>query len=267
MVAHRRIAVLTAVLATLLTPAAALAHPIDDPTLHVDPSVKDCSVRFASNLTQPAFHRFVREFGSVSAFKQGASPTPLAAGDVVLSAEWMSFSVEEHAAAWNDTFTHPTAHHPLGAEKSFPKLHLRGGLTDRLEVGAFYSANPEANYGWAGIDVRYAALDQREGDSVSLALRGAYTKTLYVSDMDMHTVTADVSVGRTFWGRVTPYVGLGVDGVLALETSPAVQLEDEAITVPHGIAGVEVRYWRLTAGAEVQVGALTNWQAQLGFVF
>jgi opacity protein-like surface antigen len=264
MVARR----LAAVLFTLLAPAAALAQqPPDDPMLHVDPSVKDCSVRFASNLTQDAFHRFVREFGAVSAFKQGASPAPLAAGDIVVSVEWMSFTVEEHAPAWNDTFTHPTAHHPLGADKSFPKLHLRGGITDRLEVGAFYSANPEANYGWAGVDVKYAVLDQRAGDPVSLALRGAYTKTLYVSDMNMHAVTADVSVGRTFWDRVTPYAGLGVDGVLALETSPAVQLEDEAVTAPHAFAGVEVRFWRLTAGVEIQAGALTSWQAQLGFVF
>lgn len=257
-----------AVLAALLAPLAVLAQqPPDDPMLHVDPSVKDCSVRFASNLTQDAYHRFVREFGSVSAFKQGASPAPLAAGDVVLGAEYMSFTVEEHAAAWNDTFTHPTAHHPLGAEKSFPKLHLRVGLTDRLEVGASYSANPDANYGWAGIDVKYALLDQRAGEPVSLALRGAYTKTLYVSDMNMHSVTADVSVGRTFWGRVTPYAGVGVDGVLALETSPAVQLKDEAVTAPHAFAGVEVRVWRLTAGAEIQAGPLTSWQAQLGFVF
>jgi opacity protein-like surface antigen len=263
MVVHRLIAVLS----TLLAPAAALAQPVDDPMLHVDPSVKDCSVRFAPNLTQGAFHRFVREFGSVSAFKQGAPPAPLAAGDVVLGAEWMTFTVEEHAAAWNDTFTHPTAHHPLGAEKSFPKLHLRGGLTDRLEAGAFYTANPEANYGWAGIELKYAVLDQRAGEPVSLALRGAYTKTLYVSDMNMHAVTTEVSVGRTFWGAVTPYAGVGLDHVLALETSPAVQLRDEALSVPHAFAGVEVRYWRLTAGAEVQVGALTSWQAQVGFVF
>jgi opacity protein-like surface antigen len=267
MVASRLVASFAAVLPSLLSPAVAFAEPSDDPTLHVDASVKDCSVRFASSLTQDAFHRFVREFGSVSAFKQGAPPVPLAAGDLVLSAEWMSFTVEEHAAAWNDTFTHPTAHHPLGAEKSFPKLHLRGGLTDRLEMGAFYTANPEANYGWAGIDLKYAILDQRAGEPVSLAVRGAYTKTLYVSDMNMHAVTADVSVGRTLWGVVTPYAGVGLDGVLALETSPAVRLEDEAASVAHAFTGVEVRYWRLTAGAELQVGALTNWQAQLGFVF
>jgi hypothetical protein len=46
-----------------------------------------------------------------------------------------------------------------------------------------------------------------------------------------------------------------------------VRLEDEAASAAHAFAGVEARYWRLTAGAELQVGALTTWQAQLGFVF
>jgi hypothetical protein len=49
----------------LVLPATALAEPPPDPNLHVDPSLKDCSVSFAPNLTQDAFRRFVREFGSV----------------------------------------------------------------------------------------------------------------------------------------------------------------------------------------------------------
>jgi hypothetical protein len=52
-------------------------HP-PDPALHVDPSLEDCSVIFAPELTQAAFRRFARGFGSVSAFQQaqlGALPS------------------------------------------------------------------------------------------------------------------------------------------------------------------------------------------------
>lgn len=65
----------------LLLPASALAHGegghAADPNLHVDPSLEDCSVIFAPELTQAAFHRFTREFGSLGAFKQVSPPTTL----------------------------------------------------------------------------------------------------------------------------------------------------------------------------------------------
>jgi hypothetical protein len=108
---------------------------------------------------------------------------------------------------------------------------------------------------------------QRDGAPVSLALRGAYTKTLYVADMDMHALTADVSIGRTFWKVLTPYVALGADAVLARETSDAVALHDEALVVPHVAGGLEIRYWHLAVGAEAQVSAVTSLQARVSVLF
>jgi hypothetical protein len=179
----------------------------------------------------------------------------------------MAFSVDEKAAAWNDTFAHPDAYHELGTDLSFPKLRLRFGVTDDVEVGAFYARNPNANYGWLGLEGKVRLLDQRDDRPVSLAVRGAYTKTLYVSDMDMHAVSADLSVGRTFWKIVTPYLGVGSDAVLARETSDAVDLQTETLLVPHVTAGVEIRYWHVAVGVEAQRSALTVLQAQVSAVF
>jgi hypothetical protein len=255
----------------LLLPAAALAHGPGghpaDPNLHVDPSLKDCSVVFAPELTQAAFGRFTREFGSVSAFKQGSPPTTLGPWGLSLELEQIFFSVEEKSAAWNDTFAHPDAYHELGSDKAIPKLRLRVGVTDDLDVGAFYTKSPRANYGWLGLEAKYAILRQDADMPVALAVRGAYTKTLYVADMDMHALGADVSIGRTFWGILTPYVGLGGDAVLARETSAAVDLRNELQVVPHLTAGFEVRYWHVAIGAEAQVSALTSLQAQVSAVF
>ena len=97
-----------------LVPAAALAQK---PILHVDPSLKDCSVIFASELTQSAFQRFVREFGSVSAFKQMSSPTTLGKGGVALGLDQIFFTVDEASDAWNDTFAHPDSTHYLGSAR------------------------------------------------------------------------------------------------------------------------------------------------------
>jgi hypothetical protein len=252
-----------AIVLALLLPRATQATPV----LHVDPSLDDCEVHFAPELTQDAYRRFVREFGTVSAFKQAAPPATLGRWRVAIDLEQIFFTVDDAAAAWNDTFTHPAEDHCLGSSKAFPKLRLRVGVSDDVEVGAFFTKSLEANYGWLGIETKWAVLRQQADVPVTLAVRGAYTKTLYVSDMDMHALTADVSVGRTFWRVLTPYLGVGADAVVARETSPAVSLETESLVVPHGTAGVEVRFWRVALGAEVQVSALTSWQAQLSAMF
>jgi hypothetical protein len=247
----------------LLLPERARATPV----LHVDPSLDDCEVHFAPELSQGAYRGFVREFGTISAFKQSGPPATLGKRHVAIDLEQIYFSVDEASAAWNDTFTHPAADHWLGANKAFPKLRLRAGVTDDVEVGAFFTKSLEANYGWLGVETKWAVLRQRADMPVTLAVRGAYTKTLYVSDMDMHALTGDASVGRTFWRTVTPYLGVGVDAVVARETSRAVNLRTEALVVPHGTAGVEVRFWHVALGAEAQVSALTSYQAQVSAVF
>jgi opacity protein-like surface antigen len=247
--------------------AAPLQAQSAHPPLHADPSLKNCSVRFASTLTQPAFHRFAREFGSVSAFKQVAPASTLGKGRVLIGIEMMSFTVDQWADAWNDTFAHINDHHWLGSSQSFPKLKLRAGVTDNLDVGAFYTRNVQSNYGWLGLDGKYRLLTESEDTPVSLAVRGAYTKTLYVGDMDMHALTADVSVDRTLWHVARPYVGLGADGVFVRETSGAVSLGSETVIAPHLFGGVDVTVWkRLNLGAEFTLGARPSAQVQIGGV-
>ena len=255
------------IIATGLMAAAAPLQAQSYPPLHVDPKLKDCSVEFASTLTQDAFSRFVREFGSVSAYKQLSSASTLGQGRVMFGIEMMRFTVDEHAPAWNDTFAHPNDHHPLGSEKTFPKLKLRVGVTDDIDVGTFFAHNPEANYGWVGVDTKYSVLRESSGAAIGVAVRGAYTKTLYVKDMDMHSFTADVAAERTLWGIVRPYVGVGTDGVLARETTSAVNLQSENQFVPHAFGGVDVTLWnRLSIGAEYTRGPVPSTQIQVAAV-
>lgn len=260
--------VLTITAAAALVLAAPLQAQHDHgnhPPLHVDGSYRECHVRFASTLTQNAFARFVREFGSVSAFKQMAPPTTLGKGNVSIGIEMMTFQIDHWSDAWNDTFAHPDEHHELGARQNFPKLKLRYGVTDDIDVGAFFTRNPLSNYGWVGVDGKYRLLSEDENKPVSLAVRGAYTKTLYVTDMDMHAFTADVSMQRRFGSAFRPYLGLGADGVFARETSSTVNLRNETSIVPHLIGGVDVTLLgRVTLGAEYTLSRRSSMQVQVG---
>src|SRR5262252_7557217 len=163
----------------LMAPATALAHGAGDPPLHVDPNLKDCSVVFAADLTQDAFRRFAREFGSLSAFKPNAPAATLGPGHFTLGLEQLNFTVEEHSNAWNDTFAHPNADHDLGADKSFPLARVRVGVADKLDLGAYWSRNPNANYGWLGLEAKYAFAQSAGKSPIGYAARLAYTKTLY----------------------------------------------------------------------------------------
>jgi hypothetical protein len=251
-------------------PAIAFAHDsneMPDPPLHVDPALQDCSVEFSSDLTQDAFARFAREFGSTSAFKHMAPPMTLGKGGVEVALQQMSFHVEDHSDAWNDTFAHPDATHELGSDLSFPKFRIRVGVTDDIDLGAYWTRNPDANYGWLGLEMKYGLLRQSETRPISLSVRGAWTKTLYVSDMEMHAISADAEAGRTFWNIVTPYVGVGGDLVTARETADAVSLHSETQLVPRGFGGVEVRAWHIAIGAEAEVGAINRSEFKVSAVF
>lgn len=256
--------------ALMAAPATVLAHGdshAPDPDLHVDPRVTDCEVRFASELTQEAFHRFVSEFGSVSAFKQMGPPSTLGRRGFLFGVEYMSFRVEDRSDAWNDTFVHPDSTHELGSDHAFPKLKLQVGITDHTDLSLFFTENPNSNYGWIGLDVRHAMLRQGPGMPVTVALRGAYTKTLFVSDMDMHALSMDVSAGRLLWERVTPYVGGGADWIVARETSSAVDLETEWVDEWHAMAGFQVMFWHMALGVEGQLGTVNSAQAQVAFSY
>jgi hypothetical protein len=253
----------------LTLPAPVFAHGDDahGPPLHVDPRVRDCEVRFASSLTQEAYHRFVREFGSVAAFKQAGPPQTLGRRQVALSVEYIAFNIDDKSNAWNDTFVHPSATHELGSDLAFPKLRLRAGVSETTDIGLFFAKNPQSNYGWIGIDVLHTVLRQDSGMPVTVACRGAYTKTLFIDDMDMHALTGDLSVGRRLWAPFTAYVGAGCDWIAARETSGAVDLDTEFVEAGHLFAGAEVEWWHIALGAEAQWGAVrtTHLQASTRF--
>jgi hypothetical protein len=255
----------------LMAPATALAHGSEghaiDPPLHVDPTLEDCSVVFSSDLTQDAFRRFAREFGSLSAFKPTAPASTLGRGGFSLGLEQLNFTVEEHADAWNDTFAHPDADHELGADKSFPLLRARVGVTDRLDLGAYWTRNPKANYGWLGLEAKYGFAASEGASPVHFAARAAYTKTLYVHDMDMHTITVELAASRTFWTRLTPFVYMGSDVVIARERSDVVALHSETQIVPHMIGGAEFRWGHVTLGGEYVIATVPSYQFSLSTVF
>jgi hypothetical protein len=150
---------------------------------------------------------------------------------------------------------------------AFPKLEARVGVADDTDVGVYFAKNIQSNYGWLGFDVKHALLRQGLDVPVTVSLRGAYTKTLFIHDMDMHALSAGVTAAHTLWNTVTPYAGVGTDVVFARERSSAVDLHSELVVTPNALAGIEVAVWRVAIGFEAQVGPVATAQARTTFVF
>lgn len=237
-----------AVLVLALCPPAAFAQD-PDVTLHVNPRWKSCAIQLDASLTQQAWHRFTQEVGLVSYFRPLTDARPMGAGNFEVSLLQWQTRIDETANAWNDTFVHPDSMHWLtdGAPLPIPGLMFRGGITGRLDVGAYITKNLQSNYGLWGGQVQYNVLhDQRRqfAASARLSLVSLYGP----EDVSLKVYGMDLLASKTYALRsrisLSPYAGVSTVLSRAHETSAAVNLLDENT---FGVVG--------TVGAAAQVSA------------
>ena len=223
---------LLAIAETTLAPRA-LAHP-----LNVTSSLEECNIQFSSALTQGAFERFTREGADIVVYKNSGTDV-LPAGRFELALSYMSTPIDQHSDAWNETFHHPDANHPLGDAISVPALYGRVGLGRRLDLGGYFTMNPNANYRFAGGGLKYA-LATGSNRWADLAASVDYGLIFGPDDVMVHALGTDLHVSHS-WNLVTLYAAGGGTWAHAEETSPVVDLTTEDTFAPHAIVGVSPR--------------------------
>ena len=99
-------------MALIQTPVAAQTHDHDGhPHLHVNPRWKECSFQLDPALTQTAWRQFTGEAGLVAYFRPLSDARPMDKGRFELSVLQWETGIDDHDAAWNDTFVHPDSAH------------------------------------------------------------------------------------------------------------------------------------------------------------
>lgn len=254
-----------------LVPVAGFAnvHYQTDPNtgLHVNPSLKECDVQFAANLTQASFRRFVREGGDIVSYKNLGGARVLPAGDFELAVGYASSPIDQFSGAWNDTFHHPYGTHYLGDRIAMPLLEGRVGLGRSLDVGAYFTGNPEAKYRLAGAGLKWSFLRSESNLVPDMAASVNYGIFFGMKDTTVHALGLDYHASKT-WSVFTPYVGVGGTVTYADERSPVVELDAESTLMPHASAGLSIRPWRgidLDAGATL--GSVPTYQVRVGYIF
>lgn len=235
------------------------SSPAAGQVLHTNDRWDDCAIVIDPALTQDAWHQFVAEVGQVAYFRPLTSARPLGPGRVELSILSSGTRIDDADAAWNDTFSHPDSTHWLfeGNALVIPGLMLRAGVTDRVDVGMYYTQNFRANYGIAGGQVQYSLL----GDPARYLAAAGRVSAVWLfgpEDLSASVYGLDFVVSRDL-SIFSPYAG--VSGYLSRgrEHTPRVTLEDENIFGVQGMVGVAMRYSVLRLGAEVSLARVPGY--------
>ena len=233
--------------------------------LHVNHQWEECAFVIDPALTQASWHQFVKEAGLVTYFRPMVSAAPLGRGHFEVGLTQWGTRIDAADDAWNDTFSHPDSTHWLfeGDALLIPGMMVRAGVTDRVDVGAYFTKSFGSNYGFFGGQAQYSFLNDVER-SLAAAGRLGFVRMYGPEDLDVTTYGLDLLVSKDI-SRFSPYAA--VSGYLATgrETTSKVDLEDENVLGVHGTLGLAVRVWALSLGGELSVAEVPGYSFKVAF--
>ena len=253
--------------------AFAQGHDHDHPDLHINPRWKECSFEIDPSLTQDEWHQFTQEAGLVAYFRPLIDAKPLGQWNFEIALMKWSTKIDDHDNAWNNTFVHPDSAHWLkeGPRLGIPGLAGRIGVTDKIDVGLYWTTNPNANYGIYGAQVQYNFLNRHEL-SWSTSARLNFSSLYGPEDLKLRTYGVDLVTSKEFnlvsnWVSVSPYVG--VSGYLSSthETTEKVDLKDENLLGAQGMVGMTAKVKFARLAVEYNVGRTSTVSVKFGVGF
>jgi hypothetical protein len=244
-------------------------HSVDEPRLHVNPRWKECSFQLDPSLTQAAWRQFTEEAGLVVYFRPLADARPLGKGHFEISALKWRTGIDDADAAWNDTFVHPDSTHYLfeGSGQEIPGLMFRAGVSDRTDIGVYFTKNPGANYGFVGGQLQYNLLQNARDWTAStrvsvVSMYGPEDLTFAVYGVDL-LASRKLDVAR--WAAVSPYAVVSTYLASAHEKTSAVALDDENVIGMQATVGAAVQLSKARLGVEYNVAKVSSLSFKVGF--
>lgn len=260
-----------ALAATLALPAAAMAHPSNngehaEPIHVVEDSYSSCFFDLHSELTQGEFDTFAAEAGTITRFQQDSSAATLGRGNFDVGLAMTSTPIDDSKGAWNNTMSHPDAEHDLGHDIRFPRIVARMGVTDSVDIGIWGSLDPNANYGFVGIESKIALLKQNAQMPLSVAVRPNASAIVGPSEVFVGNASVDVSVSHE-WRGLSPYLGVAAMANVAVENSDEVDLDPSVEINAAAFAGLAYQWRGLRAAAQGETGPVDTGSLLLGGTF
>ncbi|HEX4935846.1 MAG TPA: hypothetical protein VFV33_21850, partial [Gemmatimonadaceae bacterium] len=221
------------------------------------------------SLTRAAWRQFTQEAGLVTYFRPLIDAKPMGRGKVELSMLQWQTAIDDKESAWNDTFVHPDSAHWLfeGSGLRFPGLMVRAGVSKRVDVGAYFTRNPNANYGFYGGQVQYNLVDDTQRNW-ALSTRVSAVRLFGPDDVDLTVGGWDVVASRRFqpvsWATISPYVGVSSYIARSHEKSALVDLDDATGTGSQATAGVALKLSVVRLSAELNTARVQSRSLKIG---
>lgn len=183
-------------------------------------------------LSQREFKDFSSELGLAISYIPAAPAEPLGIMGFDIGIEATAADIREDHSHWTKITRDPPS------ILIVPKIHAQKGLPFGFDIGAVYSKVPQSNISMIGGEIKWAYLS---GNTAlpAIALRGSYTKLMGVSDLNLDTFGADISVSKGL-AFVTPYAGYGQVWIRSKEKSDFLDLEQENISLAKPFVGVKI---------------------------
>lgn len=225
-------------------------QPASAQHLHTNHRWEECSIVLDPSLTPAAWRQFVSELGIVTYFRPMTSAKPMGKRNFEIGLLNWGTQIDDSDDAWNDTFSHPDSTHYLaeGSALYIPGLTARVGISERVDLGVYFTKNVNANYGFVGGQVQYAVLADPER-KLSAAGRLSVVQLFGPEDMKASTYGLDFLVSKEI-SRFEPYVGVSGYMARARETTSKVDLDDETAFGAQATVGITARVSLLRLGAE-----------------
>ena len=241
-------------------------------TLHVNTKWKSCAIQLDPSLTQQAWHQFTQELGIVAYYRPLTDARPLGAKRFEVSVMQWQTRVDETSDAWNNTFVHPDSTHWLteGGPLAIPGLMFRAGVTDRIDVGGYFTKNIRSNYGLWGGQVQYAVInDPRRQFAAStrlsvVSLYGPADVNATVYGLDL-LASKTVSLARRI--SIAPYGGVSTVFSNSHEKSALVNLADEHTVGVMGTVGAVARLSVATLAVQYDLAQVRSLSFKVGVGF
>ena len=241
------------------------AFPLSAQVLHTNSRWDECAFVIDPRLTQASWRQFVGEAGLVTYFRPMASARPLGRGGFEVALLQWGTRIDASDDAWNDTFSHPDPEHWLfeGDALMIPGLTLRAGITDRVDIGGYFTKAVGSNYGFFGGQVQYNVLHD-DARGLDMAGRVGIVRLYGPEDLSVSTYGVDFLVSKEI-SRFSPYATVSSYLSRGHETTSKVSLGDETVVGLQGAVGLSVRLWALRLGAELNVAEVPGYSFKLGF--
>jgi hypothetical protein len=234
-------------------------------TLHTNDRWHECAIVLDPSLSPAAWRQFVREVGLVTYYRPLVSAAPMGRRNFEISLLRTATRIDDADAAWNDTFSHPDSEHYLfeGSALHIPGVSVRAGVTDRVDVGVYYTQNYGANYGFLGGQVQYNLHNDTER-RIAAAGRVSVVTVFGPEDVDANTVGLDFVVSKGM-SVFEPYVSVSGYMAHARETTSKVDLDAETQFGAQATLGVAARVYGVTLGGEYTAAKVSGVSLKIGF--